>query len=337
MNYLSEKYLPGPNFKYIALHTLMWGALLGLPYLFSSSSGQSIDTDVLPQYFFTVTNSLHAALFYLNAYWMQPRLFRRGRRWQYAFAILTLIAASVYLKVLLFQVGVFPLHLESFMFPILFFPTVLFTLISIVYRMVLDRINVENEQLKSELKFLRSQVSPHFLFNVLNNMVSMARKKSDQLEPSLIKLAGLMRYMLQDSADQQVPLAKQVTYLENYIELQKIRYSDDVEVHVCLTGQTNKHKIEPMLLIPFVENAFKHGIGLIENPRIDVTLSVNEEILTFEVVNDFDEKDRQKDISSGIGLNNVIKRLNILYPGQHQLEITRLESTFKVNLTLTLQ
>lgn len=334
---LFKKNLPAFNTKHVTLHVLVWGALLGLPYLFHAGEGLSIATNTLPQLFFTVTNVLHAILFYLNAYWVQPRFFNKGRRWQYVLATLILIGVFFCVKILLFQFGIFTFPLESSMMPMLFFPVVLFVLVSIVYRLVIDKINVENEQLKMELKFLRSQVSPHFLFNVLNNMVSMARKKSDKLEASLIKLSDLMRYMLYESGDRTVPLTKEVQYLKSYIELQKIRFSDGVPIRVHLSEVKNSHKIEPMLLIPFVENAFKHGVGLIEDPMIEISLSVDEEILFFEVMNRFDTDDKQKDLRSGIGLKNVKKRLELLYPDRHQIEISQSDNIFKVHLRLTLR
>lgn len=332
---------PTFNFKFVALHTLVWGALLGVPYLLHAGNEHTVNVDghilTLPRSFFTVTNLLHAILFYFNAYWVQPQFFNKGKKLLYMLSVGILIGLFFYLKILLFQFGTFTTPLEPSLMPMLFFPTVLFVLISIVYRLVIDKRNFENEQLNMELKFLRSQVNPHFLFNVLNNMVSMARKGSDQLEPSLIKLSGLMRYMLYDSENQKVPLTQEIEYLKSYIELQKIRFSDEVPIRVNLAETNNSHKIEPMLLIPFVENAFKHGVGWIDDPMIDISLSVDDNILFFEVTNRFDDKNSQKDSRSGIGLKNVKKRLELLYPGRHQIKISRGDDLFKVHLKLTLK
>lgn len=337
--HLVKKFLPAFNIKSFALHSLVWGALIGLPILIPHRppTGQGLGVAVLSHYFFTITNILHAALFYLNAFWVQPKLFNEGKKWQYTLAVSILVGAIFYLKILLIQIGFFSFSLEPYLLPILFFPTVLFVLISIVYRMVIDKINFENEQLKMELKFLRSQVSPHFLFNVLNNMVSMARKKSDQLESSLIKLSGLMRYMLHESGGLQVSLDKEIEYLKSYIELQEIRFSHDVPVRVNLPEGDSSHKIEPMLLIPFVENAFKHGVGLIDEPKIHISLSIEDGHLLFRVKNKFNQQDNQKDSRSGIGLKNVKKRLDILYPDKHQLDISHTDNIFNVHLKITLQ
>src|SRR4029078_9561482 len=129
----------------------------------------------------------------------------------------------------------------------------------------------ETENLKTELSFLRSQVSPHFMFNIMNNMVALARKRSELLEPSLIKLSALLRYMLYET-EEKVPLQKEVEYLQSYIDLQKQRFGKGVAIHTCLQQVDDTYQIEPMLLIPFVENAFKHGTGLIDKAEIDVEL-----------------------------------------------------------------
>jgi hypothetical protein len=123
-----------------------------------------------------------------------------------------------------------------------------------------ERRELQGEKLLSELAFLKSQVNPHFLFNTLNNICSLARKKSDDTEPAIIKLSQIMRYMITDSTLEKVGLEEEVDYLNNFIELQKIRLADRVEISFVIEGGLSAIQIEPLLLIPFVENAFKHGI-----------------------------------------------------------------------------
>ena len=189
-----------------------------------------------------------------------------------------------------------------------------------------------------ELKFLRSQISPHFLFNILTNLASLARKKSDHLEESLLMLSGLMRYMLYD-AEKKISLKQEVEYLESFITLQQLRFGRDVRIvfSIALSNEQTSYSIEPMLLIPFVENAFKHGTGYMDQPAIDINLMVKERELIFQVKNKFDrETDASKDESSGIGLNNVRSRLALLYPETHSLTIHTDNGLFCINLTLTL-
>ncbi len=208
---------------------------------------------------------------------------------------------------------------------------IFFVMGSTAFRVIADKIREqqrvkekETENLKTELSFLRSQVSPHFMFNVLNNMVALARKKSDLLEPSLIKLSSLLRYMLYETDEDKVLLEKEVDYLKSFIELQAQRFGKNVDIHTTFEPVTDDFVIEPMLLIPFVENAFKHGTGLVPEARIDITLKLENGQLNFCVRNRYNETTEwEKDKTSGIGLTNVKRRLNLLYPNSHSLQITK--------------
>jgi LytS/YehU family sensor histidine kinase len=175
------------------------------------------------------------------------------------------------------------------------------------------------------------------MFNVLNNMVALARKKSDVLEPSLIKLSQLLRYMLYETDEDKVLLEKEVDYLQSYIDLQKQRFGKNVVIDTSWRVKESGYTIEPMLLIPFVENAFKHGTGLIMNAEIDVRLEVEQGMLLFTVRNRYnDEAGETKDKTSGIGLNNVKRRLNLLYHQNYTLAIDKKDGWFTVNLQLKL-
>ncbi|PSK92749.1 sensor histidine kinase [Taibaiella chishuiensis] len=203
---------------------------------------------------------------------------------------------------------------------------------SLAFRMMRDKTRAEalvqerqQENLKTELSFLRSQISPHFMFNVLNNINALARLKSDELEPTIIKLSSLMRYMLYDTNVEKVSLSSEVAYLRSYIDLQLQRFGTKVKVQVILEEEgLNAYEIEPMLLVPFVENAFKHGIGRIHNPEINIHLYKRDKVLFFAVANKYsDDETEQKDRSSGIGLSNVQRRLKLLYENDHVLTIER--------------
>ncbi|MBL7978063.1 MAG: histidine kinase [Bacteroidetes Order II. Incertae sedis bacterium] len=194
----------------------------------------------------------------------------------------------------------------------------------------------EKERLAAELAFLRSQVSPHFLFNVLNGMVSLARKKSDKLEPALMTLSSLIRYTLYEAPESRVPLDREITYLNSYLDLQRLRFGDTLHLQVEISGDTTQATIEPLLLIPFVENAFKHGTN-VAHPEIDLKIQVREEVLHFEVSNTMPESDvGPKDPASGIGLTNIRRRLDLLYPQAHSLGIVPGLNRFQVVLTVNL-
>lgn len=195
----------------------------------------------------------------------------------------------------------------------------------------------QNENLRTELALLRSQVSPHFMFNVLNNMVALARKKSELLEPSLIKLSSLMRYMLYETGEQKVSLEKESDYLQSYIDLQLQRFGKKLQLNLMIDPPDKSYEIEPMLLIPFVENAFKHGTGLVNQAEIIIQLSAQSNRLNFVVTNKYDPQSiTLKDDASGIGLANVKRRLELLYRKEHQLDITQTADTFKVSLQIHL-
>ena len=194
---------------------------------------------------------------------------------------------------------------------------------------------MEAEKLFSELAFLKSQVNPHFLFNILNNICSLARKKSEETENAIIKLAQIMRYMLQDSKDEKVSLEKELEYLRNYIELQRLRISDQVKIHYTVEGQPEAILIEPLLLIPFVENAFKHGVSYLEDSVIDILLLINTARLSLQVHNKILRRDIEIPFpDSGIGLKNVIRRLELLYPDKHSLIIKDDGKEYQVELTI---
>jgi LytS/YehU family sensor histidine kinase len=195
----------------------------------------------------------------------------------------------------------------------------------------------QEESLKTELSFLRSQISPHFVFNVLNNMVALARLKSDQLEPTIMKLSNLMQYMLYETDEEKVLLATEVEYLHSYIDLQQQRFGSKVKLNVSLNATEDWLSIEPMMLIPFVENAFKHGVGMIEDPEINIHLETKDKQLLFEVSNKYNNETKEvKDKTSGIGLPNVTRRLNLLYGNRHSLSINRKDGWFSISLKLNL-
>jgi len=195
-------------------------------------------------------------------------------------------------------------------------------------------------QLNTEVKFLKSQVNPHFLFNTLNNLFSMAQKKgNDDLADGISKLSGMMRYMIYESNEEKVPLKKEIEYLQDCISLNKLRYADkEAMVKFNYPSETDSIFIAPMLFIPFVENAFKHGVVIGQASDIDILLSVNKNELTFTCTNvDHSHVQKMNGDSSGVGLENVKRRLELLYPDKHQLQITKADNQYQVKLKINLQ
>jgi two-component system, LytTR family, sensor kinase len=189
--------------------------------------------------------------------------------------------------------------------------------------------------------FLRSQINPHFLFNALNTIYGTAiQEKAERTSEGVEKLGNMMRFMLQENMQEKISLTREIDYLNNYIDLQKLRTDTNpiIRIETAIQEQVIPVQISPMLLIPFVENAFKHGISLREPSHIKVTLEMREKTLYFDVYNSKhlkQEKDPEKD-KSGIGLNNVKQRLQLLYPKRHELIIRETAKDFFVHLTIQL-
>lgn len=326
----------------IMLHVLAWSTVLLLPYLVSTAANQ-YKIGPLPGVYFTLSGLIHMMIFYGNTQLLYPKLLNRTYWLLYLISAIVLIASSVRIKFYLLATY-FPDALPDARTHI-FFPSVLAFIVSIFYCITVDKIRAEKQQKENEaiqmgmeLKFLRSQINPHFLFNILTNLIALARKKSEHMESSLLMLSGLMRYMLHD-AGKKITIQQEVDYLESYISLQKLRFGRNVKIifNLNLSPGETSHNIEPMVLIPFVENAFKHGTGYVEEPFIYIDLTVHEAVLAFRVRNKFDDdSDTSKDESSGIGLNNVRSRLGLLYPGRHELAIKNEENLFDIHLTLKL-
>jgi len=180
-------------------------------------------------------------------------------------------------------------------------------------------LTLSKEKAQAELQFLRSQIQPHFLFNVLNDLYAMALKQSDKTPEMILKLSDLMRYVFQESTANYVPVEKELNYIRNYIDLERLRYGKRFSVDLQVKGDISKCSIAPLLLLPFVENAFKHSTTNETNGAwIRVELTVNKQELILEVANSFDpEATKANHVSSGIGIQNVRHRLDIIYPNRY--------------------
>jgi hypothetical protein len=329
----------------IPIHIGIWITVLLLPYLLSSSD-DGFRIGGLPAAFFLLAGIIHAGIFYFNAFFLYPKLARGWRWWLYVPCAIAVIMASFALK---YQIVAhfFPDVVLRSAAGLIFGPSVLVFAASLVYRRVSDGIRKERarkeyeaQQVAAELKLLRSQVNPHFLFNVLTNMVALARQRSDQLEAALIRLADLMRYMTYDTQATQVTVQQEADYLKSYIELQKLRFSDTIRIELDIQMDANAAglPVEPMLMIPFVENAFKHGATWLDEPYILVSLTAVDGHLTLRVINPYDSHaDVTKDDQSGIGLENVRTRLKLIYPNRYTLVIDDHNHVFTVTLNLDLR
>ncbi|WP_299779609.1 histidine kinase [uncultured Formosa sp.] len=194
---------------------------------------------------------------------------------------------------------------------------------------------IESQKSSAELHFLKNQLSPHFLFNSLNSIYSLTSKKSNDAPEAVITLSELMRYMLYQADNDFVKLSDELDYIQNYLKLQRLRIARNQDVTLNIRGSVLQQKIRPLLLISFIENAFKYGTDFKGNTFVCIEINVNANDLDFKSINLIGNR-KQDPENSGIGLQNTKERLQLLYPNQHKLEIEEVSNQFIVHLNLNL-
>ena len=305
-------------------------------------------TQVLPRVF--ILTLLHTCLVYFNLLWLFPKFFLERKYFIY-------ISLGIGMILLLsgIQIQLIPPISDGFITSFLnenlryfirvavsmeaiFLLSLLFALVvNFLYRQKREAA-IQKEQLLSELRFLKSQLNPHFLFNTLNNVYSLCHLKDDKAAPMVMKLSELMRYMLYDCQEKEVPLAQEIRFIQNFIALQRLKTDWEQQLEVRISGQIEKYKIAPLLFLPFIENLSKHS-NLDSQPsahaQIELAISPTHE-LSYKMENSIRSTPISQTPSSGIGLSNLQKRLALLYPNQHELYYEKANDIFKVQLTLQL-
>lgn len=217
---------------------------------------------------------------------------------------------------------------------------IIWFLSSIVYlsqryrRMEQRNKQMNEEKLHSELSYLKAQINPHFLFNTLNNIYSLSICESKQTPEAILKLSSIMRYVIQDAEAEKVPLEKELDYLTDYIALQQLRSNNNLKVSFTITGDVHKQVIAPLLLINFIENAFKHGVSNHVACFVHITITIIENQLTLEVYNRITDADKAE--TNATGSNNTKRRLLLQYPDKHVLTIDEKDGIYKITLQLNL-
>jgi sensor histidine kinase YesM len=346
------------------LHVGFWIALYFLPFI-DPRGIHSLDhlgikaflnLHILVNYIFFII------LFYTNTRFLVPKYLINREYIKYVIFVVFCISFILFCSYLIFPFKKAPLienvpnhrlpNLEIVRFQqiiSLLFPLFFILLVSTLYQLLISKYQSEkkqkekeNEQLKTELSFLRSQISPHFIFNALNSSIILVRKQSEKAEESLIKLASLMRYMLYESDNEKITVSDEVEYIDNYIDLQLIRFEKSVSISkdINVDEILNDEFIESMLLIPFIENAFKHGTLVLKEAKIEIILYNQDDKLILITKNKFNNRLKEsitKQKNNGIGLSNVKRRLELLYPSNHILKIETIEDLFTVYLSIDLK
>jgi two-component sensor histidine kinase len=331
----------------VVLHVLFWLAIEAfLIYVSRDESKLTIEALLI---IFGVYGFINIGLFYLNYLYFIPKFLDNKQYRKYTVALISAIVVFAGGKYLLTVAvrpvieanggGKLPSFLSYFLGSCL--TNVLFLFLSTALKFSIDwflnaRIqrDLENQRLSAELAFLKSQINPHFLFNSLNSIYSLAYQKSDTTPEAILKLSEIMRYMLYESNDSKVDLSKELQYLRNYIDLQKIRFGNKAFVDFKITGEVGNQQIVPLLLIAFIENAFKHGVA--NDPSMPIRLIINLDGANLHFYTENKKHMNNRDIEGGIGLQNVRRRLELLYPGKYKLDIADKADTYICELSLVL-
>lgn len=337
------------KYALIAIHALVWILVLFVPLV---SVYQMLDsflpkTSIAPFVPVIILSLMLISLFYVNYLILIPKLFHTKKYLFYAISLAVLILAAVlFSRIVLYYINFGPDSIRLYnpllakvvpiarlnAFLMLFFVLIGSVLLSIYNRMK----EIEQEKISAQLASLQSQINPHFLFNTLNNIYATAIDSSPQAAEMIGKLSQMMRYTMKETQKDFVNLKDEIDYVDCFIALQKLRLDSNVKLSFEHTSNFSDFQIAPMLLIPFVENAFKHGVNSEENSEIKVEASLFKNQFVFKVQNLKVKK--QFDISehSGIGISNTKKRLELLYGNRQTLTISETELDFKVQLTIDL-
>lgn len=338
------------RYRIILLHVLGCLVFLSLPVIFSPDIGLAFDLVYVKPFLRSFTGTaLLLIFFYFNYYFLIPKYYLPKKYVWFFLLILVCYLVVIFVPELLMighrhHIPMDGRHLggrpprRPLMFllnhNLIQFLTVLVFSIMLKLRERLKQI--ETEKANAELSYLKAQINPHFLFNTLNSIYSLAIQKHDKTADAVVKLSDMMRYVLNDGNTSFVLLDKELHYISNYIDLQKMRLSSIVKLSYHCKGEATDKKVAPLILIPFIENAFKHGVSSEEESDIKIEITISEIQLHLMVKNYCVKINNNTLNKSGLGIENTKKRLELLYPHNHLLKIDKIDNYFIVNLTLNI-
>jgi len=352
---MNKKYLT------ILIHVLGWVAFFVFPFVLLNSPADSHGMEfrsmkppnpppaLLP--FFIINNFLFILFFYLNLFYLLPQLYYKKKKAAYLITIFILLLVAVYLPSFIkTQLVPEPLFFDKnfprrpfndkdrifgfLQFLIIWFLSSIISLSQRYRRMERHHKEIKEQKLNAELSYLKAQVNPHFLFNTLNNIYALSICQSEQTPEAILKLSAIMRYATQDAEAEKVPLEKELDYLNNYIALQQLRSNKNLEVNFETKGDYSHQVIAPLLLINFIENAFKHGVSNHVACFVHIKIHVADNQLQMEVINKIMEGIKMD--STSTGADNTKRRLQLQYPENHILDIDEKDGLYKVTLQLNL-
>jgi len=334
-------------------HSVFWLIVLIFTYIF-----WGLEDGYYLQYFYItcLITAVKMGVVYLNLYLLMPRLLLQGKYINYILALIVLLALGSVLYRVIHSIF-YPIFYPNETYPfalsaevviktsIYFFnPILVFTTgVKLLKNWFVDKekkTELEKQALFSELNYLKAQIHPHFFFNTLNNLYSLTVQKSEEAPKVVLKLSEVMQYMLYHTSADKIALQKEIEHINNYIELEKLRYGDRLDLNFSINSPIDGKMIAPLILIPFVENAFKHGISNELNKCwIAINLKVKNETLFFKVENSYAHEQGSNDESgyqNGIGLKNVKRRLDLLYQDRYELSMVKEANAHWVDLKVQL-
>ncbi len=341
------------RYRVFLLHLSFWLVYFSFSLYQISSFHHGGEYNWLNSFLFALAQMVFMIIIaYLNYAVLLPRFLKNKKIWKYLleFSLPFIVLISIKINLIRFLVDGYAHRDWYFYSKIYVIHTTVITLFIVIFvgmlRFAEDWFEfeaktreIENERLNAELKFLRAQINPHFLFNTLNNLYYLAYKQSPNTTVVVDKLSQMMRYMIYETNQPKVMLTKEIEYMQNYISLEKLRINDGIPIHFEIKGDPTPHRIAPMILITFLENAFKHGItNNIPDAWIDISLELRKNQMIF-MVNNSKQKvkiDSENSNLTGIGLQNVRRRLDLSYSGQYELKLEDQPESFRVQLIIFL-
>ncbi len=358
------------NLKSLILHLLVWLLIINLTYLITGNF--FFRFNIVHSLLIWV---IYLTIFYTNYFILIPYLLFNKKILAYIGFSIILLAVSYFLKDSLIRMNFEELpnfrningppppeilankmpfqrpNPEGF-FNIRNYKPIIFTLTGIIFFYIISlllkllqkwnnhekyKAELEKEKILIELKLLKQQLHPHFLFNSLNNIYSLSISKSDKVTSSILKLSSILRYFLYENVDTMIYLKDEISVINDYIELQKLRINDTVTLSYNAIGDFSNYKIEPFIILPLIENSFKYGSDNINSSFIDFAIIVMHNKLGLRIKNKIVYKPQSKDHNSGIGIKNIKRRLELLYPGKYIFDIKESDGIFSVHLELKLK
>jgi hypothetical protein len=347
----------------IIAHLSTWACFFALPYLVFFPRMQDSQFTMSDHLIVTIIckNIFLVLFYYFNTQFLIPQLLMKEKWGMYIFSTISLLLIFLFLPKYIAGLIASP-EVHSFIDPnnskgpshprskrrgaediyniaIFFLVFTVGTCIEVIQRWLIieeNRKETESQRVNTELSFLKSQINPHFFFNTLNNIYSLAIVRSEKTAPAVMKLSSIMRYILTETTQDYVPLQNEVDFINNYIELQQVRLTDKTKVIFNSLGDVENKIIAPLVFIPFVENAFKYGISTIQTSTIEIKLEARENSIEFDVSNFIIPSENNMLENTGIGINNVKRRLELMYPNKYTLTHSSQDNHYYVHLEIQL-